>query len=198
MIGGGHGFEILISDCGQGVTIKLNEKTDLPLPETRTERPVLELCDGTIASPGLTLIATGRKPNVEELGLESIGIAADGFIAVNEKMQTAQPHGNCYFPLLPQQSEQLFPPLPSRTVRRTLRRRLQPSSRSASNSTIRKTPPASQPSLPRTLFLSSFCPRSCDAKSNNHSKHNQRMQQSLIKHIQQNRFTNANLVLRHD
>ena len=76
----------------QGVIIKLNEKTDLPLPETWTERPVLELRDGTIASPGLTLIATGRKPNVEELGLESIGIAADGFIAVNEKMQTAQPH----------------------------------------------------------------------------------------------------------
>jgi hypothetical protein len=43
-------------------SIPVNEKTDLPLPETWTERPVLELCDGTIASPGLTLIATGRKP----------------------------------------------------------------------------------------------------------------------------------------
>jgi pyruvate/2-oxoglutarate dehydrogenase complex dihydrolipoamide dehydrogenase (E3) component len=57
----------------QGVIIKLNEKTDLPLPETWTECPVLELCDGTIASPGLTLIATGRKPNVEELGLNRSG-----------------------------------------------------------------------------------------------------------------------------
>jgi dihydrolipoamide dehydrogenase len=76
----------------QGVSIKLNEKTDLPSSETWTERPVLKLSDGTIASPDLTLIATGRKPSVEELSLESIGIAADKFIPVNEKMQTAQPH----------------------------------------------------------------------------------------------------------
>jgi len=45
----------------QGVSIKLNEKPDLPPPETWTERPVLKLSDGTIVSPGLTLIATGRK-----------------------------------------------------------------------------------------------------------------------------------------
>jgi dihydrolipoamide dehydrogenase len=75
-----------------GVSIKLSEKTELPPPETWTERPVFKLSDGTIASPGLTLVATGRKPNIEELGLESIGIAADGFIPVNEKMQTAQPN----------------------------------------------------------------------------------------------------------
>jgi pyruvate/2-oxoglutarate dehydrogenase complex dihydrolipoamide dehydrogenase (E3) component len=69
----------------RGVSIKLNEKIDPAPQETWTERPVLKLSDGTIASPGLTLIATGRKPNVEELGLESIGIAADRFIPVNEK-----------------------------------------------------------------------------------------------------------------
>jgi len=75
----------------QGVSIRLNQKTDLPSPETWTGRPVLKLNDGTTASPDLTLIATGRKPNVAELGLESIEIAADAFIPVNEKMQTAQP-----------------------------------------------------------------------------------------------------------
>jgi hypothetical protein len=62
MIDGGHGFRIHTLEA-QGVIIKLNENTDLPLPETWTERPVLELCGGTIASPGLTRIATGRKPN---------------------------------------------------------------------------------------------------------------------------------------
>jgi pyruvate/2-oxoglutarate dehydrogenase complex dihydrolipoamide dehydrogenase (E3) component len=41
-------------------------------------------------SPDLTLIATGRKPNVEELDLKSIGIATDAFIPVNEKMATAK------------------------------------------------------------------------------------------------------------
>ena len=75
----------------KGVNIRLDERTDLPPPETWTGRPILKLNDGTTASPDLTLIATGRKPNVEELGLESIGIAADAFIPVNEKMQTVQP-----------------------------------------------------------------------------------------------------------
>ena len=76
----------------QGVTIMLKEKVDLPAPETWTNRPVFKLGYGTIVSPDLTLIATGRKPNVEELGLESIGVANDGFIQVNEKLQTAQPN----------------------------------------------------------------------------------------------------------
>jgi pyruvate/2-oxoglutarate dehydrogenase complex dihydrolipoamide dehydrogenase (E3) component len=43
-------------------------------------------------SPDLTLIATGRKPNVEELGMESIGVANNGFVQVNEKLQTVQPN----------------------------------------------------------------------------------------------------------
>jgi dihydrolipoamide dehydrogenase len=76
----------------QGVTIMLEEKIDLPASETWTERPVFRLSDGTVASPDLTLIATGRKPNVEGLGLESIGIASDEFVHVNEKLQTAQPN----------------------------------------------------------------------------------------------------------
>jgi dihydrolipoamide dehydrogenase len=78
----------------QGVSVKLNEKIDLHSPEAGTERGVLKLKDGTVVSPGLTLIATGRKPNVEELGLESVDIAADKFISVNEKMQTA--HSNIF------------------------------------------------------------------------------------------------------
>ena len=76
----------------QGVAVHLSAKIDLPAPETWTARPVFNLQDGTITSPDLTLIATGRKPNVEELGLESIGVATGGFIPVNEKMATAQPN----------------------------------------------------------------------------------------------------------
>jgi pyruvate/2-oxoglutarate dehydrogenase complex dihydrolipoamide dehydrogenase (E3) component len=76
----------------QGVTIRLREKVDLPAPETWTNRPVFELNNGTIVSPELALVATGRKPNIEELGLESIGVANDGFIHVNEKLQTSQPN----------------------------------------------------------------------------------------------------------
>jgi pyruvate/2-oxoglutarate dehydrogenase complex dihydrolipoamide dehydrogenase (E3) component len=47
----------------------------------------LAYCDNPEANA--ILIATGRKPKVEGLGLESIGIAGDGLIAVNEKFQTA-------------------------------------------------------------------------------------------------------------
>jgi dihydrolipoamide dehydrogenase len=74
----------------QGVTVRLNAKIDLPAPETWTGRPVFNLRDGTIVSPDLTLIATGRKPNVEGLGLDSIGVATDAFIPVNEKLATTQ------------------------------------------------------------------------------------------------------------
>jgi len=86
------GAQIAESLEKQGVTIHLNTKVDLPASETWTARPVFNLHDGTIISPDLTLIATGRKPNVEELGLESIGVAGDSFIPVNEKMATTQPN----------------------------------------------------------------------------------------------------------
>jgi dihydrolipoamide dehydrogenase len=76
----------------QGVTVYLNAKVDLPARETWAACPVFDLGYGTITSPDLTLIAAGRKPNVEELGLESIGVATDKFIPVNEKMATAQPN----------------------------------------------------------------------------------------------------------
>ncbi len=76
----------------QGVTIHLNAKIELPDAETWTARPVFNLRDSTMVSPDLTLIATGRQPNIEELGLESIGITTKTFIPVNETMQTAQPN----------------------------------------------------------------------------------------------------------
>jgi dihydrolipoamide dehydrogenase len=86
------GDQIRDSLLRQGVTVYLNAKVDLPAQETWTARPVFDLRYGTNVSPDLTLVATGRKPNVEELHLESIGVATDKFIPVNEKMATAQPN----------------------------------------------------------------------------------------------------------
>jgi len=86
------GDQIHDSLLRQDVTIYLNTKVEFPAQETWTARPVFDLRHGAIRSPELTLIATGRKPNVEELDLESIGLATDKFIPVNEKMATAQPN----------------------------------------------------------------------------------------------------------
>jgi dihydrolipoyl dehydrogenase len=88
------GNQIWHTLSNQGVTIHLNAKIDLPAPQTWTARPMFNLQDGTLASPDLTLIATGRKPNVEELGLESVGLATNSFIPVNEKMQSQ--HANIF------------------------------------------------------------------------------------------------------
>lgn len=53
------------------------------------------LANGEVVEADRVLVATGRKPNTAELGLESVGLAAErGFVRVNERMETAVP--GCY------------------------------------------------------------------------------------------------------
>jgi dihydrolipoamide dehydrogenase len=47
------------------------------------------LSDGTQINPDLILIVTGRKPNVEDLGVEKVSISANPFVAVDEQMRTS-------------------------------------------------------------------------------------------------------------
>ena len=42
-------------------------------------------------SGDVVLLAVGRRPNVEEIGLEAVGLPAEGFIAVDEQLRTALP-----------------------------------------------------------------------------------------------------------
>ncbi|HZC58923.1 MAG TPA: NAD(P)/FAD-dependent oxidoreductase, partial [Chthoniobacterales bacterium] len=49
----------------------------------------LTLGDGTRLSSDLVLVATGRRPNVEDLKLETMGIEANPFIQVDEQMRTS-------------------------------------------------------------------------------------------------------------
>jgi dihydrolipoamide dehydrogenase len=49
----------------------------------------LTLSDGSCLSADLVLVATGRKPNVEDLGLEMTDIVAKPFIQVDEQMRTS-------------------------------------------------------------------------------------------------------------
>ena len=51
-------------------------------------RPNYTLTNGAVIRPDITLVATGRKPNSDELGLETIGLTSGSWIPVNECMQT--------------------------------------------------------------------------------------------------------------
>lgn len=73
-----------------GIEVLLNETVQPPGPEA-SERPHFKLTNGTVITPDLTLVATGRLPNVEGLGLEKVGLPAEGYIAVDERMHTALP-----------------------------------------------------------------------------------------------------------
>jgi dihydrolipoamide dehydrogenase len=70
-----------------GATVLLNESID-PLPESSTGLPSYKLSTGEIIRPDVTLVATGRQPNSDDLGLESVGLTSGAWIPVNEQMQT--------------------------------------------------------------------------------------------------------------
>jgi pyruvate/2-oxoglutarate dehydrogenase complex dihydrolipoamide dehydrogenase (E3) component len=76
--------------------IVLRTKTDTKRVENRNGAIVLNLEYGgsseTLQGSHL-LVATGRKPNTDELGLEAAGVAADarGYITVNDRMETNVP-----------------------------------------------------------------------------------------------------------
>jgi len=54
------------------------------------------LSNGTKIVADRVLVATGRKPNTAEIGLQSVGLTTDrGFIRVNDKMETAVPGIYC-------------------------------------------------------------------------------------------------------
>ena len=44
---------------------------------------------GTVIQPDVTLVATGRRPNSDDLGLESVALTAGTWIPVNEQMRTS-------------------------------------------------------------------------------------------------------------
>ena len=72
---------------GAGVEVLLNEPIELP-PTITANRASYKLTTGTVIQPDVTLIATGRKPNSDQLGLESIGLTSGAWIPVNARMQT--------------------------------------------------------------------------------------------------------------
>ncbi|MBV8377750.1 MAG: NAD(P)/FAD-dependent oxidoreductase [Verrucomicrobia bacterium] len=72
---------------GAGVDVLVNEPIELPPPMV-DGTPSYKLTGGAVIQPDITLVAVGRKPNSDELGLESVGLTSGAWIPVNESMQT--------------------------------------------------------------------------------------------------------------
>lgn len=73
-----------------GVELMLGRRIsveDLPKEEGW---PIIAKSDGTEISPDLLLVATGRRPNIEGLGLAELGIASTPFIEVDGQLRTSR------------------------------------------------------------------------------------------------------------
>ena len=71
-----------------GVDVLLNEPIALP-PRIVEYAPSYQLSTGAVIQPDVTLVATGRKPNSDDLGLGSVGLTAGSWIPVDEQMRTS-------------------------------------------------------------------------------------------------------------
>lgn len=72
-----------------GIEVHLGFALDVGHLQETSEQPAFMLGDGSRIAPDLVLAATGRKPNVEDLGLEMMDIVATPFITVDEQMRTS-------------------------------------------------------------------------------------------------------------
>ena len=72
-----------------GIELHLGFALDLNHSQQSSEQPAFILGDGARITPDLVLAATGRKPNVEDLGLAVMDIVATPFIRVDEQMRTS-------------------------------------------------------------------------------------------------------------
>ncbi|MCD0463412.1 dihydrolipoyl dehydrogenase [Roseiconus lacunae] len=71
--------------------IKIHTKTFVKSATVKGDKCIVEIQDGDPIECDRVLLATGRRPATDEIGLESIGLETDryGFIAVNENFETS-------------------------------------------------------------------------------------------------------------
>src|SRR5207245_8732349 len=76
---------------GEGVDVRLGARLRGVRPES--DGVAVALDDGEIRAHRL-LVATGRTPNTDEIGLETAGVSRDerGFVPVDEHLRTNLPH----------------------------------------------------------------------------------------------------------
>jgi dihydrolipoamide dehydrogenase len=75
-----------------GVGLHFGQEVDLQHPGGTSEEPSFPVEGGLSVSADLILVATGRKPNVEDLGLESLKVETTPFIRVDEFLRTSVPN----------------------------------------------------------------------------------------------------------
>jgi dihydrolipoamide dehydrogenase len=75
-----------------GVELQLGKKVEIDKVPHEDGYPIFTDPDGDEMSPDLVLVATGRRPNVESLGLEGLGIAASPYVEVDGQLRTSQRH----------------------------------------------------------------------------------------------------------
>jgi dihydrolipoamide dehydrogenase len=75
-----------------GVELYLGRKVEAEKVPIEDGYPILTLPHGEEISPDLVLVATGRRPNVESIGLDRLGIAADPYVKVDAQLRTSQRH----------------------------------------------------------------------------------------------------------
>lgn len=70
--------------------IKILPKTFVKEARLEDDKVIVETQKGKVLEADKILVCIGRKPNIEDIGLENVGIELDerGFIKTNEKMQT--------------------------------------------------------------------------------------------------------------
>ena len=75
----------------RGVTIQLERNISLQLIEEFEEGVRIPIPGNPAIEADLVLVATGRKPNVEELGLGTLGIDDSTFLKVDNRMSLSRP-----------------------------------------------------------------------------------------------------------
>jgi dihydrolipoamide dehydrogenase len=75
-----------------GVELFLGRKVEVEKVPIEDGYPIITQSSGEKISPGMVLVATGRRPNVESIGLEDLGIATNPYVQVDAQLRTSQRH----------------------------------------------------------------------------------------------------------
>jgi dihydrolipoamide dehydrogenase len=86
------GERVAAEVSARGVELHLGQSVQLEKVPIEDGYPIFTQADGDEVSPDLVLVATGRRPNVESIRLENLGIAVSPYVEVDGQLRTTQRH----------------------------------------------------------------------------------------------------------